>query len=181
MSAIGAEASTRPRTGRPSVWGASRRRLAAPHPSIARRATAARPFRRGLLSPGRAQPSVRFPAQRHAPRRGHRGLKWVDSSGSVVALRTTGMGAKRGVQGGQDEPPGRVESSCSPSRLPALRASATQRMAITGVVRSNSIAARPAAIEGRRSRLFTAYSTCWRCLRRWLSIASCRCRRAARR
>jgi hypothetical protein len=36
------------------------------------------------------------------------GITWVDLSGSIVALRTAGTGRKRGVQGGQGEPPGRV-------------------------------------------------------------------------
>ena len=34
------------------------------------------------------------------------GITWVDLSGSIVALRTAGTGRKRGVQGGQGEPPG---------------------------------------------------------------------------
>jgi hypothetical protein len=78
--------------------------------------------------PGRL-PNVRYLADPTIRRRGRKGRVWIDSGDSIVAPRTAGIDGKRGVQGGQGEPLGRVDSR--PSRFCLLVIPVAQKQSFT--------------------------------------------------
>ena len=76
------------------VGRVDRAHLAPPHLTIASRATAARPFKRGSLPPVARELIVRLSAERLARRPDHEGLKWVELTTCPLPQGTAVLGAQ---------------------------------------------------------------------------------------